>query len=144
MVNETKFRWSNGTILVCLAMFVVLQTISAFIQVRFIREGDWTGVLFIEGVIAMISFGLLLQTLSQRSTRFYDDGISFVKFFKRRFIPWAEITQVSNVSLNQSPVVKLASKSENVRIILAEFKDKTEIVRFIDSKLNEANSASCR
>jgi len=40
-------------------------------------------------------------------------------------------------------VVKLASKSENVRIILAEFKDKTEIIRFIDSKLNEANSA-CR
>ena len=139
MVNETKLRWSNGTILVCLAMFVVLQTISAFIQVRFIREGDWTGVLFIEGVIAMISFGLLLQTLSQRSTRFYDDGISFVKFFKRRFIPWAEITKVSNVSLNQYPVIKLASSSESVRVILAEFKNKTEVVRFIDNKLNESH-----
>jgi len=120
-------------------MFIVLQAISAFIQVGLIRRGDWTGALFIEGVTVIISFGLIFQTLLQRSTRFYDDGISFVKFFKRRFIPWAEITKVSNVSLNQYPVIKLASSSESVRVILAEFKNKTEVVRFIDNKLNESH-----
>jgi len=139
MINETKFGWSNGIILICLGMFIVLQAISAFIQVGLIRRGDWTGALFIEGVTVIISFGLIFQTLLQRSTRFYDDGISFVKFFKRRFIPWAEITKVSNVSLNQYPVIKLASSSESVRVILAEFKNKTEVVRFIDNKLNESH-----
>ena len=72
--------------------------------------GNITNAVGIELVIVGFIVMFYLPLCGQRLIRFNEEGISFIRFFSRRFLRWNEIMEVSNVSLNSYPVLQLSSK----------------------------------
>ena len=137
--NEIVFLRSNRTIAIVLVLFLLLQVLFGIIQMGQFFRGSWTDVAFIEFILASPCVLMLFPFVMQRFIRFYPTGISYVRLFSRRFIKWGDITAISNVSLNQHPVLRLVAGSNTVNIMLSEFLNPEEVVKFIDLHLNAIN-----
>jgi hypothetical protein len=139
MRDEIVFPRSKRTMAMVLALFLLVQGLVGIFQIGWVLSGAWMDAAIVELVLVGLCVGLLYPFVNQRYVRFFPDGISYFRFFRRRFLAWGEINAISKSSLNQVPVLRLAGDSNRLDIILGEYLNGNEVVKFIDQRLNAVN-----
>lgn len=88
-------------------------------------------------IIVIFTLCLAFPFILERYVHFYEDGISYISFFQRKFIRWSDVKEISDVSRNHYPVIQLKSEKSRVKIFLSEYKDQGKLLDFLRTKIPE-------
>lgn len=69
--------------------------------------------------------------------RFYEDGISYLSLFARKFLLWNEIKSVKVFKLPTGDVFSLSAKNKKVGVSTIFFCSEDKIIKFLKTKLEE-------
>lgn len=94
-------------------------------------------VIFFQFLWIVCCIGMSWQFIKQRYTRFFEDGISYIAFFKREFTKWSEITEVKFIDNSYQLTIELKSGSKKIRLLSSEYKKAVRLKEFLIEKLEE-------
>lgn len=137
-MSEIHFKQHWKTIGLAFIVVLGFEAISIPVQINLWKTGDYFGILFIHFVSLLFLIGFLYPFYFNRRIIFYDEGISFIYRFQRRFVKWREFQEIRNVSINQHPIILLKSSDAKVKIHLSEYIEKEGVIDFLNEKLSRA------
>jgi hypothetical protein len=79
--------------------------------------------------LCLIIIGLLYQ-LASLLAAFYEDGISYVSWKGRAFLPWIEVTLFRVIP----PIIILQTPMRRVVLLLTFYQEPSRIIKFVQSK----------
>lgn len=100
------------------------------------EKNDYYGIFLLHILVLLLLLGFTYPLILNRKIIFYDEGISYINYFSRRFTRWHEVQEVRDISRNQYPIILLKSPTGKAKIHLSEFVEKDELITFLKKKLS--------
>ena len=136
IMTEIHFKQHWKTFLLTGVTILGFEIVALLAEVKLLEKGDYFGILLIQAIAVILLVGFTYPLIINRQTIFYNEGISFIDKFKRRFIEWQEVKEVSNVSGNQYPIILMKSQKGKVRIHFSQYTEKEKLSAFLSKKLS--------
>lgn len=118
--------------------FIVLSILELLIFSKFAEyynNSNFVSLIIQQSVIVLIFLPIFWKLQINDALKFYEDGISYITIIERKFLRWSNIDNVKLFEHSHGDLLLITAKNQSVRIYLSIFKNKDEVIKFLNTKL---------
>ena len=140
IMQEIIFQKSWFALYFLIPFYCLGLVIMFFFVVKMIEENNYKGI-FVDLVTMHAIYLILFWELMKVNTiKYYENGISFLKFFKRHFVNWSEIENITATGYAHTLIFgggKGIKKTRKITIGWMNYSNQNETREFVLNKVRE-------
>jgi hypothetical protein len=141
IMREVLFKKSWVALCICIAFYLIFISIVILAGLKLKEENNYEAIFVYAITIHILYFLVFWKGFSGYTYKFYEDGISFRGIFRRFYVKWDQVEDISVNETYNSFTLVYSSKSkrgkkEILPVSFLHYKNPQEIKDFVLQKLS--------